>query len=71
MQRLPIIRVISMKNTMKYGDLLFDLKNDPDQNTSIMDTVVEEKMIQAMKGLLEENGRQPQELYDRIGLNMN
>ena len=36
---------------MKYGDLLFDLKNDPDQNTSIMDTVVEEKMIQAMKGL--------------------
>ena len=55
---------------MKYGDLLFDLKNDPDQNTSIMDTVVEEKMIQAMKGLLEEN-EAPQELYDRIGLNMN
>lgn len=55
---------------MKYGDLLFDLKNDPDQNTSIMDTVVEDKMIQAMKGLLEEN-EAPQELYDRIGLNMN
>ena len=52
---------------MKYGDLLFDLKEDPDQKTSIEDKETEEKLIQAMKELLKEN-EAPQELYERIGL---
>lgn len=52
---------------MKYGDLLFDLENDPGQERPINNVAVKDRMIQAMRRLLKEN-EAPDELYDRIEL---
>ena len=52
---------------MKYGDLLFDLKEDPEQNSTIQDSEVEARMIKQMKKMLDDN-EAPAELYQRIDL---
>lgn len=52
---------------MKYGDLLFDLQNDPGQNIPIDQPEVEERLKAAMKRLLQQN-EAPAELYERIQL---
>jgi arylsulfatase A-like enzyme len=52
---------------MKYGDLLFDLKSDPNQDRPIKNSEVEKRLLKAMKDLMDEN-EAPKELYTRIGL---
>ncbi|HBF36121.1 MAG TPA: hypothetical protein DDW50_02240 [Firmicutes bacterium] len=52
---------------MKYGDLLFDLKSDPNQDRPIQNSEVENRLLKAMKDLLDKN-EAPKELYTRIGL---
>ena len=52
---------------MKYGDLLFDLKEDPGQNHPIKDKAVEERMKEAMIRLMRES-EAPEEQYKRLGL---
>lgn len=49
----------------KYGDMLFDLDNDPEQLHPIQSDEVEKRMLSAMKSLMEEN-EAPKELYERI-----
>ncbi len=49
------------------GNLLFDIKNDPAQENPIKDPQIEERMIQLMIKLMEENDT-PAEQYERLGL---
>lgn len=52
---------------MRYGDLLFDLEADPDQNEPVHNSELEGQLLAAMRGLLEEN-EAPGELFERIGI---
>lgn len=54
-------------NAYWYGDLLFDLKNDPSQNNPIKNSEIENKMIQLMKKMMDEN-EAPFEQFIRIGI---
>ena len=49
------------------GNMLFDLENDPKQQTPIRDEATEARMIGAMIRLMEEN-EAPEEQYRRLGL---
>ena len=52
---------------MKYGDLLYDLKMDPEQNHPIKDSEIEQHLKEEMIKLLKIN-EAPSELYDRLDL---
>lgn len=66
---MPVMRFNAQvyNGAYKYGDILFDRKNDKKQNTPIKDSEVETRMKKAMKELMEENDA-PSEQFSRIGL---
>ena len=56
-----------MGDTTRFGSRLYDLKQDPTQNTVIHDPEIEERMKAYIKECMLENDA-PQEMYDRLGL---
>ena len=50
-----------------FGNMLFDLKNDPKQLNPIKDQAIEEKMIAHMKKIMKENDC-PAEQFERLGI---
>lgn len=54
-------------NPYIYGTLLFDLQNDPLQQTPIVDEAVERRMIELMVTLMQAN-EAPPEQYERLNL---
>ena len=56
-----------MGDTTSFGTLLFDLKEYPDQNTTIDDPAVEERLKAAIRTFMYEC-EAPAELYERMGL---
>lgn len=57
-------------NSFQYGNLLFDLKTDPEEINPIKDDEIEAKMINALiKKLLESDA--PIEQFERLGLDKN
>lgn len=52
---------------MQFGDLLFDLKYDPEQNHPIKDEGIEKKMIEELKILLKKSNA-PVEQYERLDI---
>jgi arylsulfatase A-like enzyme len=54
-------------NSYVYGSLLFDLKNDPDQERPIVDAEIEKRMIELMVSLMRQNDA-PVEQYRRLGI---
>ena len=70
----PVMRICSQEDTtgdisIKFGlgTHLYDLETDPTQNHPIQDPAVEQRMIQAMIRLMQENDA-PEEQYVRLGL---
>lgn len=57
----------SLVNAANFGDMLYDLEKDPQQTTSIQDTVVEVRMANLLVQAMKENNC-PVEQYERIGL---
>ncbi|MFI4912207.1 MAG: sulfatase [Sedimentisphaeraceae bacterium JB056] len=51
----------------KYGNLLFDIKNNPSQLNPITDEKIEKYMIEHILGLMKKNDA-PSEQYQRLGL---
>ena len=56
-----------MGDTTSFGNMLFDLEQDPSQNTQIYDEAVEARMKGYIKEYMEKNDA-PKELYTRLGL---
>ena len=54
-------------NPRPFGNLLFDLENDPEQEHPLEDRVREKKMIDLLVTLMEENDA-PREQYERLDL---
>ena len=52
---------------MIYGNLLFDLETDPNQEHPVKDSTVEKKMIDALVRELK-NSEAPEEQYRRLAL---
>jgi len=73
----PLLKIPATQNAkrppMQGGALddaqtvLYDLKNDPQQLTPLHDTVIEQRMIGALRELMHKN-QAPAELYQRFGL---
>lgn len=59
--------VVSDENANNYGDLLFDLENDPKQLNPIKDENIEKVMKKLMIKLMKENDC-PFEQFERVGL---
>lgn len=57
----------SMVNAHSFGDLLFDLQEDPHQNTAIRDPAAIERMGNLLRCLMRESDA-PAEQYERLGL---
>lgn len=53
--------------TFKFGNLLFDLKQDPYQQQSITDSEIEEAMLSHMIELMRENDAPPEQ-FERLGI---
>jgi len=66
---IPLLKTEAMgdKNPFNYGDLLFDLKEDPKQEKNIQDASLKEEMTRKMIRLMKENDA-PKEQYIRLGL---
>ncbi len=56
-----------MGDTTSFGTMLFDMKEDPTQNTQIHDEDVEKRMKGYIKEYMKKNDA-PEELYTRLGL---
>ena len=54
-------------DTTSFGNMLFDLNEDPTQNTQIHDEAVEMRMKGYIREYMEKNDA-PKELYKRLGL---
>lgn len=54
-------------NSFQYGHLLWDLRNDPEQKTSLNDPETEAELINAMIILMKKNDAPPEQ-YERMGL---
>ena len=52
----------------EHGNLLFDLKRDPQQDNPIQDEELEQEMIKTMRTLMIENDAPPEQ-FERIGIN--
>ncbi len=65
----PILKIefSSWKTMFDFGDLLFDLKEDPKQENPIKDAKIEERMKNLMLSLMQDNDC-PKEEYQRLGL---
>jgi arylsulfatase A-like enzyme len=65
----PTVRTASKagRNPRKFGTLLFDLENDPEQENPIQDEEVEARLCREMVRLMKENDA-PSEQYERMGL---
>ena len=67
----PKISYLEYNSHCVYGDLLFDLQNDKEQNNNLKDKEeykkIKEKMKEYMFQLMKEN-EAPQEQYERLGL---
>lgn len=61
------IKTQSFFSSYTFGSLLFDLENDPRQETPIVDEAVERRMIGLMLDLMGQNDA-PAEQYERLGL---
>lgn len=68
-KEIPLMKFVSDSGSSAYqfGDLLFDLHKDKNQNSPIKNEVVEERMKQLLRNLLEQNNA-PKEQYIRLGL---
>ena len=51
----------------KYGDLLFDLQNDYEQQQPLEDAAIKEHMTQLLIALMKQNDA-PSEQYQRVGI---
>ena len=49
--------------------VLYDLEKDPNQNRPFRDNSIEEKMTEALKGLMKKN-EAPKEAFDRLGIDL-
>ena len=56
-----------VNNAYEYGNLLFDLETDPEQEHPINNVEIEKMMIEKMRRLMEEN-EAPLEQYQRVGI---
>ncbi len=54
-------------NPYWYGDLLFDLEKDPEQNSPFRDYKVESNLVNEMVSLMKANDA-PEEQYERLGI---
>lgn len=54
-------------NAYSYGSLLFDLQNDPEQETPLVDDAVERRMIELLVEAMQAN-EAPPEQYERLNL---
>lgn len=59
-----------MGDTTSFGNMLFDLNEDPTQNTQIHDEAVEMRMKGYIREYMEKNDA-PKELYKRLGFTKN
>ncbi len=51
----------------RFGTLLFDLANDPQQEHPLKDPVIEKRMIEHLMRVMQANDA-PREQYQRLGL---
>jgi len=65
--RLSTLAPQNLREGVQYKTMLFDLENDPEQNTPIEDKEAEEMMRAHIVRLMRENDA-PQEQYQRMGL---
>jgi arylsulfatase A-like enzyme len=70
---LPVLRIPSQNPRFSTGgpgeNLLFDLAQDPQQNTPVDDALTEEALIKAMVDLMEQT-EAPSEQFERLGLRL-
>ncbi|MEC6746939.1 sulfatase-like hydrolase/transferase [Marinilactibacillus sp. XAAS-LB27] len=66
---VPMLRIKmdNYSNSFAFGHLLFDLKEDPEQNEPLQDEKVEDDMIEKLIGMLDQI-EAPEEEYIRLGL---
>jgi len=66
---MPVLRTtaIAHGNPHDFGTMLFDLENDPYQETPLVDDALELRMAKLMVGLMRANDA-PAEQYERLGL---
>lgn len=57
----------SMVNSVNFGDKLFDMKKDPQQENEITDIEIETRMANLLQQAMKENGCPPEQ-FTRIGL---
>lgn len=65
---MKIEKADMMGDTTSFGSMLFDLQEDPTQNTLIHDETVESRLLGFIKEYMKKNDA-PKELYRRLGLN--
>ncbi|MCC2684075.1 MAG: sulfatase [Paenibacillaceae bacterium] len=63
----PVMKVKSLSGRKKFKTVLFDLEQDPEQESPIDDQAAEQRMIRLMIQLMKENDA-PSEQYERLGL---
>jgi hypothetical protein len=63
----PVMKVKSLPGRKKFKTVLFDLEQDPEQESPIDDQAAEQRMIRLMIQLMKENDA-PSEQYERLGL---
>ena len=54
-------------NAYRFGNLLFDLDNDPQQEHPLNDPEIEQKMIETLLELMKKNDA-PMDQFERLGL---
>jgi arylsulfatase A-like enzyme len=65
--KLMKIRSGRWRDWHKFGNLLFDLEQDPGQEHPIQDKAVEERLLNTMVELMKENDAPPEQ-YERLGV---
>jgi arylsulfatase A-like enzyme len=65
--KLMKIKGRTYTNPHKYGNLLFDLRQDPGQENAMDDPEIEARMIRHMRQLMRDNDAPPEQ-YDRLGI---
>lgn len=53
----------------QYGDMLFDLQDDPEQKVPMQDEAIEARLKGCMKELMKAN-EAPEEQYERLGYDL-
>lgn len=64
-----INEVLQNRRQLEFGTMLFDLESDPNQERPIKNDKIEQKMINSMIKMMQENDA-PKEQFHRLGYNM-